>query len=110
MSDPVGRKRDHGRKTGAAFRAKPNVTGMPVAPILGPYGRNQFSIAVNAMHHGDPHSPRNPQRLSTSKGGKTKDNLRPPPVCGLNQWIGGVRQPNLLSKDEARRIKISAAN
>jgi hypothetical protein len=24
------------------------VTGVLVAPILGPYGRNQFSIAVNA--------------------------------------------------------------
>jgi hypothetical protein len=50
----VGRKRDHRRKTGAAFRAKPNVTGVLVAPILGPYGRNQLSVAVNAMHHVNP--------------------------------------------------------
>src|SRR5262249_35514245 len=55
--DDVGRKRDHRRKTGAAFWAEPNVTGVLIAPILGPYGRNQLSIAVNATHqHGDPHS------------------------------------------------------
>jgi hypothetical protein len=54
----VGRKRDHRRKTGAAFWAEPNVTSVLVAPILGPYGRNQLSIAVNATNqHGDPHSP-----------------------------------------------------
>ena len=88
----VGRKRDQGRKTGAAFRAMPNVTGVLVAPILGPYGRNQLSIAVNATHqHGEPsQSPRNPQRLSASNHVKTKDNRRPPLMCGLNQWIAGA--------------------
>src|SRR5215471_9785891 len=44
-------KGDRGRKTGAAFRAMPNVTCVVVAPILGPHGRNQLSIALNATHH-----------------------------------------------------------
>src|SRR4029077_6362359 len=47
----VGRKGDHRRKAGAAFRAEPNVTGVLAAPILGPYGRNQLSIALNTTHH-----------------------------------------------------------
>jgi hypothetical protein len=47
----VGRKGDQRRKTGAAFPAVPNVTRVLVAPILGPYGRNQLSIALNATHH-----------------------------------------------------------
>jgi hypothetical protein len=60
----VGRKRDHRRKTGAAFWAEPNVTSVLVAPILGPYGRNQLSIAVNATNqHGDPHSPPKPAAI-----------------------------------------------
>src|SRR5215471_20102896 len=42
-------KGDRGRKTGA--RAMPNVTCVVVAPILGPHGRNQLSIALNATHH-----------------------------------------------------------
>ncbi len=42
---------DQGRKTGAAFRAVPNVTRVVVAPILRPYGRNQLSIALNATQH-----------------------------------------------------------
>src|SRR5262249_28715894 len=109
--DDVGRKRDHRRKTGAAFWAEPNVTGVLVAPILGPYGRNQLSIAVNATRqHGDPHSPpENPQRLSASNHVKTKDNLRPPLMCGLNQWIGGGPATKLLSEDEARRIAANIA-
>src|SRR5262252_1053222 len=44
-------KGDRGRKTGAAFRAMPNVTCVVVAPILGPHGRNQLTIALNATHH-----------------------------------------------------------
>ena len=39
------------RETGAAFRAKPNMTGVLVGPILGPYGCNRLSIALNATHH-----------------------------------------------------------
>src|SRR6516164_8855941 len=40
------------------FGQSQNVTGVVVAPILGPYERAQLSIAVNATHqHGDPHSP-----------------------------------------------------
>jgi len=40
---------------------------------------------------GNPHSPpRNPQRLSASNHVKTKDNRRPPLMCGLNQWIAGA--------------------
>src|SRR6516164_6132291 len=40
------------------FGQSQNVTGVVAAPILGPYERNQLSIAVNATHqHGDPHSP-----------------------------------------------------
>ena len=38
-------------KTGAACRAQPNVTSVPVAPVLGPFGRNQLSIAMNATHY-----------------------------------------------------------
>jgi|SRR6516162_9784952 len=45
------KKGDQGRKTGAAFRAVPNVTRVVVAPILRPYGRNQLSIALNATQH-----------------------------------------------------------
>src|SRR6516225_7602341 len=89
---------------GAAFWAEPNVTGVVAAPILGPYGRNQLSIAVNATHqHGDPsQSPRNPQRLSASNHVKTKDNLRPPLMCGLNQWIGGARRLSCSSAKTRR--------
>jgi hypothetical protein len=47
----VGRKGNQGRKTGAAFRAMPNMTGVLLAPIFRPYGRNQLIIALNAMHH-----------------------------------------------------------
>ena len=50
----VGGKGDHRRKAGAAFRAEPNVTRVLVAPILGPDGRNQLSIAVNTTHHVKP--------------------------------------------------------
>src|SRR5262249_34626352 len=41
----------------------------------------------NAPTWGPSQSPRNPQRLSASNHVKTKDNLRPPLLCGLNQWI-----------------------
>ena len=37
----LGRKKDQRPETGAAFRAVPNVTGVPIAPVLGPFGRNQ---------------------------------------------------------------------
>src|SRR5215471_9929228 len=47
----IVRKGDQRRKTGAAFRAVPNVTRVVVAPILGPHRRNQVSTALNAMHH-----------------------------------------------------------
>ena len=30
--------------------------------------------------------------MSASNHVKTKDNLRPPLMCGLNQWIGGARR------------------
>ena len=46
----IVRKGDQRRKTGAAFRAVPNVTRVVVAPILGPHRRNQVSTALNAMH------------------------------------------------------------
>jgi len=47
---------DRGFETDAAFRAEPNVTGVPVSPVLGPYGSNQISTALNAAHHvGLPH-------------------------------------------------------
>src|SRR6516165_3871811 len=101
---------------GAAFWAEPNVTGVVAAPILGPYGRNQLSIAVNATHqHGDPsQSPRNPQRLSASNHVKTKDNLRPPLMCGLNQWIGVARRLSCSSaktrRGGSRRILRSCQN
>ncbi len=45
------RKSDHRRESGAASRAEPNMTGVLVAPILGPYRRDQLSIALNATHH-----------------------------------------------------------
>ena len=47
----VGRKRDQRLETGAACRAQPNVTSVLVAPVLGPFGRNQLIIALNATHH-----------------------------------------------------------
>ena len=50
LSLGVVRKRDQGRKTGAAFWAMPNVTRVVVAPVLGPHRRNQVSTALNAMH------------------------------------------------------------
>ena len=53
--------------------------------------------------------PRNPQRLSASNHVKTKDNLRPPLMCGLNQWIGGRPATELLSKDEVRKIASNIA-
>ena len=46
----------------------------------------------NAPTWGPSQSPRYPQRLSASNHGKTKDNLRPPLMCGVNQWIGGSRR------------------
>src|SRR5262249_6301398 len=51
LSVGIVRKADQGRKTGAAFRAMPNVTRVVVAPILGPHRRNQVSTALNATHH-----------------------------------------------------------
>ena len=76
------------------------MTGVLVAPILGPYGRNQLSIAVNATHqHGDPHSPpetRSDCPLQTTS--KLRITCGPPLMWGLNQWIGGV----------ARRLSCSA--
>jgi hypothetical protein len=50
----VGRKRDQRLETGAARRAQPNVTNVLVAQVLGPFGRNQLSVALNAMHHVSP--------------------------------------------------------
>jgi hypothetical protein len=52
----------------------------------------------NAPTRGPSRSPRNPQRLSASNRVKTKDNLRPPMMCGLNQWIGGARRPSRSAK------------
>jgi hypothetical protein len=51
LSVGIVRKGDQGRKTGAAFRAMPNVTSVVVAPVLGSHRRNQVSTALNAMHH-----------------------------------------------------------
>src|SRR6516164_4105370 len=82
------------------FGQSQNVTGVVAAPILGPYGRNQLSIAVNATHqHGDPHSPpetRSDCPLQTTS--KLRITCGPPLMWGLNQWIGGV----------ARRLSCSA--
>jgi hypothetical protein len=120
----------------------PNVTGVLVAPILGPHRRNQLSIALNATHHvnllygadnhakrscrqhqnfgkpigsqnanqhGDPHSPPRPIIIVPLQLGKTESILRPLLLCGVNQWIGGARQPSCFSKDEARRIAVNIA-
>src|SRR6516225_6318577 len=62
----------------------------------------------NAPTWGPSQSPRNPQRLSASNHVKTKDNLRPPLMRGLNQWIGGARRL-LITKDEARQIAANIA-
>ena len=84
-------KGDQGRKTGAALRAMPNVTGVLVAPILGSHRRNQLSIAVYATHqHGDPHSPPRPVIIVPLQTGKTESISRPLLFCGVNQWIGGA--------------------
>src|SRR6516164_172475 len=56
----------------------------------------------NAPTWGPSQSPRNPQRLSASNHVKTKDNLRPPLMCGLNQWIGGARQLSCSSAKTRR--------
>jgi hypothetical protein len=61
----------------------------------------------NAPTWGPSQSPRNPQRLSASNHVKTKDNLRPNLMCGLNQWIGGDQQPSCSPKTRrggSRRI------
>jgi hypothetical protein len=41
---------DRSFKTAAAYRAVPNMTGVAVAQVLGPVGRNQLSAALNAVH------------------------------------------------------------
>ena len=48
--------------------------------------------------------PRDPPQLSASNHGKTKDNLRPLPVCGLNQWIGeyGQATPRRIAANIAK--------
>ena len=111
MAFDVGRKRDHRRKTGAAFWAEPNVTGVLVAPILGPYGRNQLSIAVNATHqHGDPHSPpetRSDCPLQTTS--KLRITCGRPDVRPKSMDRARPATELLISKDEARRIAANIA-
>ena len=90
LSVGIVRKRDQGRKTGAAFRAMPNVTRAVFGPILGPHRGNQVSAALDATH-GDPHSPpetRSDYPLQTTS--KLRITCGPPLMWGLNQWIGGV--------------------
>jgi hypothetical protein len=85
----IVRKGDQGRKTGAATRAMPDVTGVLVAPILGSHRRNQLGIAVNATHqHGDPHSPPRPAIIVPLQIGKSESISGPLLLCGVNQWIG----------------------
>jgi hypothetical protein len=46
----VGRKQDERLETAAAFPAVPNMTGAPIAPVLGPFGGDQLITALNAFH------------------------------------------------------------
>src|SRR6516162_5726669 len=86
LSVGIVRKGDQGRKTGAAFRAMPNVTRVVVAPILGPHRRNQVTAALNATNqHGDPHSPPRPAIIVPLQTGKTESISRPLLLSGVNQ-------------------------
>ena len=54
--------------------------------------------------------PRDPQQLSASNQGKTKDIPRPVLLCALNQRIGSAKiSSQVLTKDEARRIAANIA-
>jgi hypothetical protein len=46
----VGRKQDERLETAAAFPTVPNMTGAPIAPVLGPFGGDQLITALNAFH------------------------------------------------------------
>jgi hypothetical protein len=100
----IVRKGDQRRKTGAATRAMPDVTGVLVAPILGSHRRNQLGIAVNATHqHGDPHSPPRPAIIVPLQIGNSESISGPLLLCGVNQWIGQPPAPQPSCSARIRR-------
>jgi hypothetical protein len=107
----IVRKGDQRRKTGAATRAMPNVTGVLVAPILGSHRRNQLSIAVSATHqHRDPHSPPRPAIIVPLQIGKSESISGPLLLCGVKQWIGRPCAPQPTSRAERYRLVECALN
>ena len=110
----IVRKGDQGRKTGAATRAMPNVTGVLVAPILGSHRRNQLGIAVNATHqHGDPHSPPRPAIIVPLQIGKSESISgpllvdRPAMRSAANQSRGKIAIGRMRPKPKHRQRRSS---